>query len=88
MKPHIKTYLKHFKYKIVEDVCCQACRSFGSIDIHHIKYRSQGGGDDIQNLIALCRPCHEKAHTRELSAAYLTHLQQQAIHCYKCKVTE
>ena len=31
-------------------------------DVHHIVFKSQGGGDEDQNLIALCREEHDKAH--------------------------
>jgi predicted restriction endonuclease len=31
-------------------------------DIHHLKFRSQGGGDNIANLMCLCRDCHHEVH--------------------------
>ena len=40
-------------------------------DVHHIVYRSQGGTDDVSNLIALCRTHHEKAHSKELTDDFL-----------------
>ena len=45
----------------VWDRCKGRCEVCGkkAIDPHHIKYRSQGGDNDINNLIALCRECHE-----------------------------
>lgn len=33
-------------------------------EIHHVTYRSQGGKDEITNLIALTREEHEQAHFR------------------------
>jgi len=27
-------------------------------DVHHVRNRSQGGKDDPDNLVSLCRPCH------------------------------
>jgi 5-methylcytosine-specific restriction endonuclease McrA len=30
--------------------------------IHHLKFRSQGGGDNIANLMCLCRDCHHEVH--------------------------
>ena len=54
-------YLKHYGYGLQDLVCCKVCGQEAH-DIHHIKYRSQGGTDDIKNLVALCRTCHEKAH--------------------------
>ena len=42
---------------------CRMCgKSEGLADVHHIIKRSQGGGDDMDNLILLCRECHNKQH--------------------------
>ncbi len=38
-----------------------------SLDLHHIVYRSIGGGDKHQNLIALCPNCHRMAHEEKYS---------------------
>jgi len=61
MQRHIKIYLNHYGYGMDDRIACEVCDSI-AVDIHHIKFRSQGGGDDIENLIALCRECHTKAH--------------------------
>lgn len=39
---------------------CAECRNTGHLDVHHIQPRRQGGGDEIENLIPLCRTCHAK----------------------------
>ena len=31
-------------------------------EIHHILFRSAGGKDELINLVAICRNCHDKAH--------------------------
>ena len=42
---------------------CQLCDSWQNIDPpHHIVFRSQGGSDIPENLISLCRGCHNNAH--------------------------
>ena len=66
MKPHVKAYLKHFKYGEQDFIRCEHCGK-KAVDIHHIVYRSHGGKDEIDNLIALCRGCHEMAHNNELT---------------------
>jgi 5-methylcytosine-specific restriction endonuclease McrA len=43
---------------------CQECGSKKSLQVHHLKARSQLGGDTMQNLITLCVSCHVKAHGR------------------------
>jgi hypothetical protein len=60
MKPHVKIYLQHFDYIAQEEVPCEACTR-PAVDIHHIHGRGKGR-DVIENLIALCRKCHDRAH--------------------------
>lgn len=38
------------------------CRSILAIDLHHIVEVSEGGGNTIGNLIALCPTCHALFH--------------------------
>lgn len=38
------------------------CRSILAIDLHHLDQVSEGGGDDVTNLIALCPTCHALHH--------------------------
>ena len=46
---------------------CQACKAKGRItpatEVDHIINKASGGTDDIDNLQALCKPCH-KAKTQ------------------------
>jgi 5-methylcytosine-specific restriction endonuclease McrA len=41
---------------------CQSCGSMQNLQVHHLTYRSQSGGDVEQNLITLCAPCHSRQH--------------------------
>lgn len=40
---------------------CVLCGRQGA-HIHHIVFRSQGGTDDMENLVTLCGECHDHAH--------------------------
>lgn len=59
---------------------CSVCWS-PATDIHHIIPRSKFGAkmkevqDAVSNLIALCRICHMKAHSWELTVEYLISMQ-------------
>lgn len=47
---------------------CQVCKAKNTrLEVHHIKYRSQGGTDDLNNLIILCEECHKKVHAEKIS---------------------
>ena len=40
---------------------CEACGVRGRLDVHHVQKRSQGGSDfDQDQLVGLCRGCHEQ----------------------------
>ena len=52
---------------------CEVCNA-PAVDIHHIDEKGMGGrsGADVEeNLIGLCRCCHDKAHTGQLNKAEL-----------------
>ncbi len=43
---------------------CQKCKSGkGKLHVHHIVFRSNGGGNSPDNLVSLCESCHDKIHT-------------------------
>lgn len=43
---------------------CEYCGK-KAIDPHHIIYRSKGGDNKADNLIALCRDCHDDVLIRQ-----------------------
>jgi len=60
MKKHTKIYMKHFDYVLDDFIACEVCGARAN-DIHHIENRGSGGAKDkdrIENLMAVCRPCH------------------------------
>ena len=65
MQKHVKNYMKYFGYGEQDCILCEACERV-ACDVHHVVYRSHGGSDDINNLVGLCRECHDKAHARKL----------------------
>lgn len=60
MRPHIKNYLKHFEV-FGDFVACEVCWRAGT-EFHHIKYKSQWGKDNVENIACLCRECHQRCH--------------------------
>ena len=49
---------------------CAACGSTdeASLEYHYLVPRSQGGGDEEENLLTLCPSCRGKAHTSRMVA--------------------
>jgi len=60
---HIDVYMRAWGFGEQDTILCERCCCRAG-DIHHIVYRSHGGGDGFRNLIALCRRCHDWAHGR------------------------
>jgi 5-methylcytosine-specific restriction endonuclease McrA len=46
---------------------CRACGAPAK-DVHHVKFRSAGGTDRLENLALLCRCCHAELHAYRLYA--------------------
>ena len=61
MAKHKEVFLKFFNIWEGEFFPCQVCGDT-AVDVHHILYKSHGGKDNIENLIGLCRECHQMAH--------------------------
>lgn len=48
-----------------DDGKCRWCGTVDEIQIHHVRYRSEGGPDTPRNLISICAECHALAHTNK-----------------------
>ncbi len=74
MKKHIKVYFDFFDYGEQDFVACEVCDK-RAVDVHHIDIKGMGGSklkDNIENLIGLCRDCHNKAHRHQITTEALT----------------
>ena len=46
-----------------DNYTCQCCgKKNCRLEVHHIKFRRNGGTDDEENLITLCEDCHKRVH--------------------------
>ena len=61
MKKHTKVYMDFFDYGIDDFIPCEVCGS-KAVDVHHIEGRGKNK-DVIENLVGLCRECHNTAHS-------------------------
>lgn len=65
MKPHVKNYHKQNGIYPSDFIECEfrsnKCLNT-AVDIHHINFGRYNRSDEPENLIALCRYCHNLAH--------------------------
>ena len=81
MKKHTQIYLSHFGYDINSWIACEVCGG-RAVDIHHIEARGQGGSktkDTIENLMAVCRPCHITMGDKKQYKEYLKDKHNKAL---------
>lgn len=45
---------------------CRHCGNCTGLHPHHVKYKSAGGADALDNLLTLCAKCHRDVHDRYL----------------------
>lgn len=50
-----------------DNYTCQCCgKKKCRLEVHHIKFRSDDGSDDLENLITLCEDCHKAIHAGKI----------------------
>lgn len=57
---------RHYGHLVKNGWC--ACCGKGTLETewHHIIYRSHGGDESDENMLEVCRECHEKIHAGEI----------------------
>ena len=81
MKNHTKVYMQFFDYCEQDFVMCEFCQNDRAVDIHHLTKQSKFGSkkekDYIENLMGLCRDCHNKAESDNMFNFYcrIKHLE-------------
>lgn len=74
MKNHVRLYRNYFNLALDDRVVCEWCGQREAVDVHHIESRGMGGSknqDYIENLMGLCRECHERAHAELITSGAL-----------------
>ena len=50
-----------------DNYTCQSClKKDTKLQVHHIIYKSKGGSNSMDNLVTLCKYCHQKIHNENL----------------------
>lgn len=81
MKNYVKTYHKYFNYYFGEFIPCEICQK-QAVDIHHIENRKRRMDliNDINNLMALCRKCHETYGDKNQYLEFLKKVHNEKLH--------
>jgi hypothetical protein len=56
-----KAYVLHRDNHVCRN--CEGKSKDKRLEVHHIVYRGKGGSDEHENLITLCKTCHDKVHS-------------------------
>ncbi len=54
--------------KVRDHYRCRSCGTTRQVDVHHLKFRSAGGGTTLENALCLCRICHDEIHAYRMYA--------------------
>ena len=57
-----KQYRDNRRIKLKDNPVCEKCHKNKAIGTHHKDY--EPGNNDINNLMTVCRKCHNKLHTK------------------------
>ena len=79
MKKYKRIVMEFFGFAEQDVIPCENCCKAVAVDIHHIELKGMGGRprgdlDVIDNLVCLCRGCHDKAHRNPEFNQALKHL--------------
>jgi len=78
MKKHTKVYLESVNKTVADVIMCELCHQV-AVDIHHIKGRLGEDANKPENLIALCRQCHEQVHDGKIERETLLKVAKRRI---------
>lgn len=75
-----KTYLGSFKYSEGDNIPCECCGG-DAVDIHHILTRKRRRDlyNDINNLMAVCRECHDDYGDRNMYMSMLFKIHRKTM---------
>jgi len=81
MKKYKQLYLEFFEYNELDFIPCEMCGK-EAVDIHHIDARGMGGRESVnvvENLMALCRECHNKYGDIKYFKGFLKHIHNKKV---------
>ena len=58
---------------------CRSCNNMNNLTCHHIIFRSQGGANDLNNVLTLCNSCHDGVHGKKLLITVIRVMENDCI---------
>ena len=86
MQTYTKVYLEKLDLDTTDFICCEVCESKAT-EIHHILARSKykEHQNDIENLMAICRKCHQEYGDQVYLMEALLKIHQKRLDIAKVK---
>lgn len=83
MQNHTKVYMKFFNFEEGDFIPCEMCGA-QAVDIHHLEKRNKIKNDFPENLIGVCRDCHNKAENDSMFNMFsrIKHLENVCVQVY------
>lgn len=64
---------------------CRHCGNRSTLDPHHVIHRSAGGEHALNNLLTLCRKCHDDEHDGRLEIRVIKLLENDLVVEFWCR---
>jgi len=81
MKKHTKIYIESMGYSKADWMPCEICNQT-AVDVNHIEPRGMGGSktkDYPENLVGLCRRCHQQFENKEIPKNLLQQIHNKKL---------
>jgi 5-methylcytosine-specific restriction endonuclease McrA len=58
----VRIAFEKMKHLVPLNILCQSCGRMPATERHHIRPICFGGGNTLDNLVAICEDCHRRIH--------------------------
>lgn len=80
---NVREYILHRDNHKCQNPKCKNKDKEQILEIHHIKFKSEGGSDVPNNLIALCNKCHTSPNHKKEKFLYDWHMEGKKVRGFK-----
>ena len=79
-----------FQANLRDGLRCRVCGPLSRLnyhrgfEYHHVQPQSEGGNDEIENIVLLCSECHLRHHQRKLVLPHFDQAWSFHFRCHSC----